>query len=127
MPVAKKAAATKKAAARRPQPQTVVSDFDLARQKLVSKRTTTTVFEWEGFGRTWHVRRPNPALLQQMQEDKATFMDFVLGHFVPEERDDLLAAFAADETFDFDIIELLITEVEKVVYAEIPLDRSSAS
>lgn len=123
---AKKAPATKKAAARRkPAPQ--LSSFDAARRNLVAKRQTETVYKWEGYGREWLVRRPNPALIAQLSEDKASFMDFVLGHFVETQRDEFLATLAADPEFDFDIIELLVAEVETVVYADLPLGPSSDS
>ena len=63
----------------------------------------------------------------RLAEDKASFMDFVLGHFVETQRDEFLATLAADPEFDFDIIELLVAEVETVVYADLPLGPSSDS
>lgn len=116
---ARKAAATKRTARPSTPP---MSEFDKARAAAISKRTTTNVFEWEGYGRTWHVRRPNPALMAQMQAEQATFMDFVLGHFVEAERNEFLATLAADPEFDIDLVHLVIEQIEKVVYAEIPLD-----
>ena len=57
-----------------------------------------------------------------MQAEQATFMDFVLGHFVEAERPEFLATLAADPEFDIDLVHLVIEQIEKVVYAEIPLD-----
>ena len=104
-----------------------LSAFDAERKKLIEKRSVSTVFEWEGYGRTWHVKRPNPALVQAMKEDESSFMDFVLGHFVESERSEFLATLVADEDFDFDVIELLQAQIQEVVYAEIPLGPSSDS
>ena len=125
MPTAKKAPAKKAAARRTPAPK--LSAFDAARRNLVAKRAEETVFKWEGYGREWLVRRPNPALVAQMAEGKASFMDFVLDHFVKAQRDDILAVFATDDDFDFDVIELLVAEIEAIVYANLPLEQSSDS
>lgn len=122
---AKKAPAKKAPARRKPAAQ--LSAFDAARRNLVAKRQTETAYKWEGYGREWLVRRPNPALIAQLAEDKASFMDFVLGHFVETQRDEFLAVLAADPEFDFDIIELLVAEVEAIVYADLPLGPSSDS
>ena len=120
MPPTKKAGATRTATPK-------LSAFDAERKKLIEKRSVSTVFEWEGYGRTWHVKRPNPALVQAMKEDESSFMDFVLGHFVESERSEFLATLVADEDFDFDVIELLQAQIQEVVYAEIPLGPSSDS
>lgn len=121
MPPTKKAGATRRTATPK------LSSFDAKRKQLVEKRSVSTIFEWEGYGRIWHVKRPNPALVQAMKEDESSFMDFVLGHFVEDERSEFLATLVADEDFDFDVIELLQAQIQEVVYAEIPLGPSSDS
>jgi hypothetical protein len=125
MPTAKKAPAKKAAARRTAVPK--LSPFDAARKKIVEKRESQTVFDWEGFERTWQVCRPNPMVVHQLSTGEATFTDFVLAHFVEDQRADLVAVTMADPTFDFDIIELMIAEIETLVYADLPLGPSSDS
>lgn len=125
MPVAKKAPAKKAAARRTATPR--LSPFDAARKKIVEKRPTQTVFDWVGYDRTWQVCRPNPMIVHQMSTGEASFTDFVLSHFVEDQRNDFIAVTIADPDFDFDIIELIIAEIEAVVYAALPLGPSSDS
>lgn len=126
MTAAPRKAAAKKAPARRTATPKL-SAFDAARKKVVEKRETETVFDWEGYGRTWQVCRPNPMIVHQMSTGDASFTDFVLSHFVEDQRADFIAATAADPDFDFDIIELIVSEIENVVYADLPLGPSSDS
>ncbi len=122
-PAAKRPTATKRTAAARPQ------TFDERRQAAIAARQETAVFEWEGYGRTWHLRRPNPALVAGLEETESVtaIINFILGYIVEDERDEFYAALAGDEALDFDILGLITTEFSEIVYAEIPTVPSSAS
>lgn len=119
--------APKRTSALKPVP--VADDFDSKRAALVAQRKQTSVFEWEGYGRLWHLRRPNPALVAALEDADGAkpVLDFILGFIVEEERDDFYAAMVADEDMDFDILTLLTEQLSEVVYAEVPSSPSSNS
>lgn len=131
MAVAKKAAATKKAAqSRRVTPRKPVapppSEFDKARLKLVkSRKASETVFPWDAYGKTWHVQRPNPALVAAYgdPEFEVGLMEYLTGHLIETERVAFMKALLADPDFDLDVLGLVVNSIEEIVYPDIPLEQ----
>ena len=124
MPPAKRAA-PKRPTTAKPKPQT----FAERRAALIAEREATQVFEWEGYDRTWHIQRPNPMLIANLEstDSVAAITDYLLGHVIEDERDDFYAALLADDAMDYDLLGLITSEFTEIVYAEIPTSPSSAS
>lgn len=100
-----------------------VLSFDEKRAELIAKRgKTTEVFEWDAYGRTWHIKRPNPAVASAVEsaEGYAAIIDHVLAHLVEGERDEFFQVLAADDELDLDLIMLMVGEMSAIVYSEIP-------
>ena len=120
-PTAKKAAGRTRTA----KPKT----FAEKREQIIADRKVTTRFEWEVYGRIWHLKRPNVALLGELEErdDIAGFTLYLTAHIDAAEREDFMQALAADEELDFDIITAMAEDMQSIVYSEIPTKPSASS
>jgi hypothetical protein len=122
---AKKAAATKRTASQRAA-GTAVADFDAEREKIIASRKTTNRFEWEAYGRKWVLKRPNAVLLADIEELESisSFITYLAAHVVEEERLDFWETIRSDEDLEIDILTAMVESMGKLVYSEIPTQRS---
>lgn len=117
-----RAAGAKKAASRRVTPRRDnVVDFDKLRVK-VDRSTAARDYKIRAYGRIWHLQRANQVVTVEIlqSEDVSAMLDYLLAHVVPEDREPLLEKLRTDEHLGPELMNLLIEEATKVVYADIP-------
>lgn len=113
MPPAKKATTRRTTA----KPKT----FDDKRKALLAKRGESR-WDFDAYGRTWSVKRPNIALVGELEDAETigAFTAYLVAHVDESERQDFIDALKNDEELDLDIIQLLAEDMQRVVYAGIP-------
>ncbi len=93
-----------------------VPSFDKGRKK--SKKTWPFV----AFGQTWKIKQPNAALFSQYVDsgDIGMMARYLANHVVEPQREDFIKAMLADEDFEAEDAADLHTQMQEVVYADIP-------
>ena len=115
MPAAKPAT-TRRTTAKKP---VVVHDFDAERKRIIKARKNATA-PWSCYGREWTVKRPNTAVVSELNSDEDPFgylIQSLIASVVKDERADFLAALQADEDLDIDVVAAMTAAIAELVYA----------
>lgn len=78
----------------------------------------------EEFGRTWDLIRPNQIIVAKLAGsdegdlDVSYILDFFKAHVHPDQRDDFVAAAAADDTLEIEDFMELMDAMTKAVYGD---------
>lgn len=107
---------------RRPAGPQIV-DFDAERKKRKKKAAR---FQWRAFGRVWSLKRPNVAVVGELEEldTVGAFVNYLLAHVDKADREEFLKALHDDEDLDFDVVAEMAESMQKVVYSDLPTNPS---
>lgn len=122
-------ATVKKATGARATARTKPKTFDEKRAAIIAARKTSGRYEWDAYGQTWHVKRPNIALVGELEDADSigAFTNYLIAHIDEGQRAEFLDELLKDEELDLDIITAMTEDLQELVYSELPTGPSASS